>query len=113
MPDWISDLLVFSAGVTGGVLFMIIKPIFSAAKRRRTELLAARTRMLAGIKQQHEEEILDEAFRTTEAIRGELDTSLQALRKILNTVFGSGASQPNSQQVINSTEPSKPGRSAS
>jgi hypothetical protein len=38
-------------------------------------LVAARAKMLAGIKQKHEEEILDEAFRTTEEIRGELDVA--------------------------------------
>lgn len=87
MNDWISDLLLFSAGVAGGVLIVILIPSLSAAKKRRTELVAARAKMLAGIKQKHEEEILDEAFRTTEEIRGELDTSLKTLRKMLNAVF--------------------------
>lgn len=87
MNDWISDLLLFSAGVAGGVLIVILIPSLSAAKKRRTELAAARAKMLAGIKQKHEEEILDEAFRTTEEIRGELDTSLKTLRKMLNAVF--------------------------
>lgn len=87
MNDWISDLLLFSAGVAGGMLIMILIPSLSAAKKRRTELVAARAKMLAGIKQKHEEEILDEAFRTTEEIRGELDTSLKTLRKMLNAVF--------------------------
>ena len=41
MGDWISDLLLFSAGITGGILVPMIKPILSAAKRRRTELVAA------------------------------------------------------------------------
>ena len=43
--------------------------------------------MLADIKERHDEEILDEAFRTTEAIRGELDKSLQTLRKTLTTAM--------------------------
>jgi hypothetical protein len=112
MEDWISDLLLFSAGVAGGVLIMILMPTLSVAKKRRTELVAARTRMLAGIKHRHDEEILDEAFRTTEAIRGELDKSLQTLRKTLNTVFEPAGGQRNGQQIIHLTEPSKPKQSA-
>ncbi|HEY7218363.1 MAG TPA: hypothetical protein VH985_08210 [Candidatus Binatia bacterium] len=87
MRDWISDLLLFCAGITGGILIADIKPYLHAAKRKRTELVTARVRMLAGIKEKHDEEILDEAFRTTEAIRGELDKSLQTLRKTLTTVL--------------------------
>jgi hypothetical protein len=112
MEDWISDLLLFSAGVAGGVLIMILIPTLSVAKKRRTELVAARARMLAGIKHQHDEEILDEAFRTTEAIRGELDKYLGALRKTLNTVFDPPASRRNPQQVIDLIEQNKPKRSA-
>ena len=78
MGDWISDLLIFSAGVTGGVLVNLIRPYFSMAKQQRTALVVARARILSDIKNKHEEEILDEAFRTTEAIRGELDKSLLA-----------------------------------
>ena len=87
MRDWISDLLLFSAGVAGGVLITAIKPYWRSAKKERTEMVAARARILADIKERHEEEILHEAFRTTEAIRGELNRSLQTLRKTLKTVL--------------------------
>lgn len=87
MRDWISDLLLFSAGVAGGVLITAIKPYLRSAKKKRTEMVAARARILADIKERHEEEILHEAFRTTEAIRGELNRSLQTLRKTLETVL--------------------------
>ena len=87
MEDWISDLLIFCAGVTGGILITSIKPILSAAKIRRTQMVAARARMLADLKEKHDEEILDQAFRTAEAIRGELDQSLGTLRKTLNAVL--------------------------
>ena len=87
MRDWISDLLLFCAGITGGILVAGIKPYLHAAKKQRTELMSARVRILAGIKEKHDEEILDEAFRTTEAIRGELNKSLQTLRKTLTTVL--------------------------
>ena len=86
MDDWISDLLIFSAGIAGGILITCIKPYLTMAKKRRTQLVAARARMLADIKEKHEEEILDEALRTTEAIRGELDKSLETLRRTLNAV---------------------------
>ena len=87
MEDWISDLLIFSAGITGGILITSIKPILSAARMRRTQIVATRARMLADIKEKHDEEILDQAFRTAEAIRRELDQSLDALRKTLNAVL--------------------------
>jgi hypothetical protein len=115
MRDWISDLLIFSAGITGGVLVTMIKPILSAAKRRRTELVAARTRILADMKEQHDKEILHEAFRATEAIRGELDKTRETLRKTLITVLEPGDDQHSGQHktVIQLSERRKPKRSIS
>ena len=84
--DWISDLLIFSAGISGGILISKFEPYFRAAKKPRTKMVAARARILADIKEKHDEEILHEAFRTTEAIRSELDRSAQLLRKTLLTV---------------------------
>jgi hypothetical protein len=86
MRDWISDLLMFSAGITGGILISKLQPYFRAAKKPRPEMVATRARILADIKEKHDEEILHEAFRTTEAIRNELDKSVQLLRKTLLTV---------------------------
>jgi hypothetical protein len=100
MDDWISDLLIFSAGVAAGILITSIKPLIVAGKKQRTELVLARTRMLAGIKEKHEEEILDEAFRTTQAIRSELDQSLATLRKTLNAVV-TPASRAESEGRLN------------
>src|SRR6266508_2233235 len=88
MRDWISDLLIFSAGITGGVLVTMIKPILSAAKRRRTELVAARTRILADMKEQHDKEILHDAFRATEAIRGEINTVTDSPTMLRNLTKG-------------------------
>ncbi|HEV8719284.1 MAG TPA: hypothetical protein VGW77_01440 [Candidatus Binatia bacterium] len=115
MRDWISDLLIFSAGITGGVLVTMIKPILSAAKRRRTELVAARTRILADMKEQHDKEILHEAFRATEAIRGELDKTRETLRKTLITVLEPGDDRQHGQHkaVIQLAERRKPKRSIS
>jgi hypothetical protein len=86
MRAWISDLLIFSAGIAGGLLISKLEPYLRAAKKQRTEMVTTRARILADIKEKHNEEILHEAFRTTEAIRSELDKSAQLLRKTLLTV---------------------------
>ena len=111
MEDWISDLLIFCAGLAGGVLIASIKPYLTAAQTRRTQLVAARVRMLADLKEKHDEEILDQAFRTTEAIRGEIDKSLDTLRKTLNATLVPINGAPETQQdrpVIQLSEPVKP-----
>lgn len=110
MDDWISDLLIFCAGLAGGVLVASVKPYLSAAKTRRTQLVAARVRMLADLKEKHDEEILEQAFRTTEAIKGELDKSLDTLRMTLNTMLplnGAPEKQPG-RPVVQLSEPVKP-----
>jgi hypothetical protein len=87
MRDWISDLLIFSAGITGGILISYVKPFLQSARIKRTEMFAAQARVLADLKERRDEEILHEAFRTTEAIRGELAKSMQTLRKTVTTVL--------------------------
>ena len=99
MGDWISDVLLFSAGIAGGILICSLAPSFSASKRRRSALDKARERILVAIKEQHEQEILHEAFQTTQDIRGELDKSLQTLRKTLTTVLDPIAEQANHRGV--------------
>jgi len=114
MESWTSCLLAFAAGIVAGIALISLKPYIFAAKKRRTELVAARSRVLAGIKEKHEEEILDEAFRTTEAIKGELDKSLQTLRRTLNAVtIPSAADSPQHKPVIQLSNPVKSGRSTS
>lgn len=114
MTSWISDLLLFAAGVAGGLLVAEIKLYLTTAKRQRTQLVAARTRILAGIKEKHEEEILDEAFRTTEAIKGELDKSLQTLRRALNAVMiPTIPESPQQKPIIQLSDPVKSGQSRS
>ena len=115
MTSWISDLLLFGAGLAGGILLAEIKLYLTAAKRQRTELVVARTHILAGIKEKHEEEILDEAFRTTEAIKGELDKSLQTLQRTLNAVMMPDVAEPGVQNkpVIQLSNAVKSSQSAS
>jgi hypothetical protein len=114
MESWTSCSLVFAAGVGVGIALMRLKPYIFAARKRRTALVAARSRILAGIKEKHEEEILDEAFRTTEAIKGELDKSLQTLRRTLDAVMI--PTVPESAQlkpIIQLSNPVKSGQSTS
>ena len=98
MRDWISDLLIFSAGIAGGILISKLEPYFQAAKKHRSEIVATRARILADIKGKHNEEILHEAFRTTEAIRSELNKSAQLLRKTLLTVKEPATDPNNGEQ---------------
>lgn len=107
MGDWVSDLLIFSAGITGGVLINLVKPYFSMAKKQRTALVVARAQILSDIKHKREEEILDEAFRTTEAIRGELDKSLRKLTQTVDTVLTPVEAPRHGQKVIRLTDPIK------
>ena len=98
MDNWIPDLVIFVAGTAVGMLIALIIPGRSATKKQTSELVAARRRMLADIKEKHHEEILDQAFRTTEAIRGELDKSVTTLRKTLDAVLPSGSDHQSGQR---------------
>jgi hypothetical protein len=111
MGDWISDLLIFSAGVSGGILVCLIKPYFSMPKRQRTALVAARMRILNDIKHRHDEEILAEALRATQAIRGELDQSLRHLSQTLDTLLTPIEAPRNGQTLVHLTEPIKSAKS--
>ena len=114
METWISYLVVFGIGVEVGVLLITLKPYIFTAKKKRTELVTARRRILAAMQESHEKEILDEAFRTTEAIKGELDRSLQTLRRTLNAAMiptDAGPAQP--KPIIQLSNPVKSGQSAS
>lgn len=96
MGDWISDLLIFSAGVTGGILVSMIVSSLRAGKRRRTDLVSARSRILADMKEQHDQEILHAAVRTAEDLRGELHKSALTLRKALLATSVSPTALPES-----------------
>ena len=97
MGDWISDVLIFSAGVTGGILICQITSIFRGNRRRRTEIVAMRSRVLSDLKDHHDREILHAAFRTTEDIKSELNKSLQTLCKTVTTVLDPVHDQPKEQ----------------
>jgi len=114
MENWTNCSLAFAAGIGVGIALVSLKPYIFAAKKRRTELVAARSRILAGIKEKHQEEILDEAFRTTEAIKGELDKSLQTLQRTLNAVMiPTPPDSPEHETILQISNPDKSGQSAS
>lgn len=112
MGDWISDLLIFCAGVAGGILIGLVRPYFSMPKQQRTALVAARTRILDDIRHKHEEEIIDQALRTTQDIRGELDRSLKHLTQTLGTVLTPIDTPRNGQEAVDLTHPIKSGESS-
>ena len=110
MRDWISDLLIFSAGITGGILIAHLKPYLQSIGIKRIE---TRARILADLKERRDEEILQEAFRTTEAIRGELAKSLQTLRNTVTTALDP-ITEPHddeSDPTIQHSDPIEPHRS--
>ena len=111
MRDWISDLIVFSAGIAGGILITQVKPYFLRARANRTAMVAARARILADMKDRHNEEILSEAFRTADAIRGELGKSLQALRKTLAAALDPAPQTGKGHEPIALNDPIHPERS--
>ena len=71
---------VFLAGIGAGALIASVLPLLRLAKKRRLELESARARILAGVKEKHDQEILREIFRATDALNGEINKSLQRLR---------------------------------
>lgn len=109
MGDWISDALIFSAGVAGGVLISEIIGIIRGNKRHRTELVTMRTRVLSELKEHHDREILHAAFRTTEDIKSELNKSLQTLCKTVTTVLDPVHDQPKEppERVVRRSEPTE------
>src|SRR5687767_1212560 len=107
LGDWISDALIFSAGIAGGVLVSEITSIFRGNKRRRTEVVSMRARVLSDLKEHHDREILHAAFRTTEDIKSELNKSLQTLCKTVTTVLDPVNDQPQkeTERVVHRPEP--------
>jgi hypothetical protein len=104
MENWLSEALIFVAGLASGILLAAIWLRLSAANKRR-DLSAVRRRILAGIKESHDQEILDEAFRATEALRSELFKSLYRLRASMNVVLGSDEEQKPANPVSETAKP--------
>jgi nitrogen fixation-related uncharacterized protein len=73
---------VFIAGIVVGAVITSVWARLWSGKKRRSDLLAARERILAGLKEEHEKEILREIFKATDALSGELNSSLQIVRDL-------------------------------
>ncbi len=70
---------VFLAGIVVGVLSAPLLQRVWPVKNPRAELVTARTRILAGIKEKHEQEILREVFQVAETLDGEIKQSLHSV----------------------------------
>jgi hypothetical protein len=81
-------LPVFMAGVAVGALVTSVLPRLWNHKKRRMELLEARARILTGIKEKHEQEMLREIFQAKDALYGELSKSLNLLRDSAERLLG-------------------------
>ena len=104
MQTWFSDVLIFIAGLASGVLVAAIWQRISPARRSR-DLSSARRRILTGVKETHDKEILDEAFRATEALRSELFKSLYRLRASMNVLAGPDDEQKPADPVSETAKP--------
>jgi hypothetical protein len=105
MQNWLSEALIFVAGLASGILLAAIWLRVSAANKRRRDLSTVRRRILAGIKESHDQEILDEAFRATEALRSELFKSLYRLRASMNVLLGADEEQKPANTVSETVKP--------
>lgn len=72
-------IAIFSAGTAVGYFIAALLEYFRLARRDRTEKLIARSRIIAGIKKQHEQEVLEQIFQTVEAIHTDTEESLKHL----------------------------------
>ncbi len=95
---WIFVALVFLAGILSGIVIAVAWIRFSPADKNRRDLTAARRRILTGIREIHNEEILHEAFRATEDLRSELFKSLNGLRASMNLVLAPAPQSGHEQQ---------------
>ncbi len=97
MQIWLLDAVIFAAGICCGISLARLWARPSSIKRRGRDLRAARHQILAGLKETHDEEILHEAFRATEALRSELSKSLHRLRSSMNLMV-TPAPQPDDKE---------------
>ena len=70
---------VFIAGTATGYFIAMFLAHLGIAKKERTEKVIVRSRILADIKQQHEQEVLQQIFKTVDAIHTDTENSLSRL----------------------------------
>lgn len=87
MENTLIGLAVFCAGILVGVILSSISSRRHVPRKHKTELITARERILAGLKQNHEKEIMREIFRATDALNGEIDHSLRLMTKSMEKLL--------------------------
>ncbi len=87
MENTLIGLAVFCAGIWVGVILSSISSRRHVPRKHKTELITARERILAGLKQNHEKEIMQEIFRATDALNGEIDHSLRLMTKSMEKLL--------------------------
>jgi hypothetical protein len=105
MQHWLSEALIFLAGLASGIVLAGVWLRILAANKRRRDVSGVRRRILAGIKESHDQEILDEAFRATEALRSELFRSLYRLRASMTVLLGTDEEPRPGNAASESTKP--------
>jgi gas vesicle protein len=78
---------VFISGIAVGAFAATLVHSIRLGKERRTQLVEARARIIAGIKEEREEEILGEIFQATEALKNEITQSVARFRKAVEPVL--------------------------
>ena len=87
MENTLIGLAVFCAGILVGVILSSISSRRHLPMKHKAELISARERILAGLKQNHEKEIMREIFRATDALNGELDHSLRLMTRSMEKLL--------------------------
>lgn len=80
-------ITIFVAGTTVGYFIATLLEHFRLAKRDRTEKVIVRSRIIAGIRQQHEQEVLQQIFQTVDAIHTDTEKSLSHLRNSIEDLL--------------------------
>lgn len=88
MSNPVGWFLAFAAGIAVGAVGACLLQRLSHGRRRRSETLHAREQILAGIREQHDQDIRREIFQTAEALRAELNRSLRHLLNLTEKVLG-------------------------
>lgn len=84
MENLLLWLAVFLAGIAGGAFG---SSVVSRVKNRRRELVVARTRILAGVKEWHEQEILRQLLPAIDTINNEMNKSFGRLAPALEKLL--------------------------
>lgn len=88
MDHLTSWVLVFIAGIVAGALVTSLLFRLGVTNKRRTKLVQARARILAGAKEQQEDDLRREIFLATDALKSEINKSLRMLLNSMERLLG-------------------------